>query len=77
MVLSSCQAMIAAVRQGLGVGFVSTLALAEAGADVVGVRLAEVPTRRRLSLVYRSVPPLPPVAAAFVRSLEETVLPPA
>ena len=77
MVLSSCQAIIGAVRQGLGVGFVSTLALAEAGADVVGVRLAEVPTRRRLSLVYRAAPPLPPVAAAFVRSLEEAALPPA
>jgi len=74
MVLSSCQAIIAAVRQGLGVGFVSTLALAEAGvADVAGVRLAEVSTRRRLSLVYRSSPPLPTVARAFVRSIEETM----
>lgn len=71
MVLSSSQAMIEAVRQGLGVGFVSTLALAEAGADVVGVRLAEVSTRRQLSLVYRSAWSLPPAAAAFVRSLEE------
>ena len=77
MVLSSCQAIIGAVRQGLGVGFVSTLALAEAGADVVGVRLGEVPTRRRLSLVYRASPPLPPVATAFVRSLEEAALTPA
>ena len=70
MVLSSCQAIVAAVRQGLGVGFVSTLALAESGGDVVGVRLAEVSTRRRLSLVYPAGRTLTAVPAAFVHAIE-------
>ncbi len=70
MVLSSCQAIVTAVRQGLGVGFVSTLALSESGGDVVGVRLAEISTRRRLSLVYPAGRTLTAVPAAFVQAIE-------
>ena len=72
MVLSSCQAVVAAVRQGVGVGFVSTLALADVDAtEVVGVRLADLSVRRRLSFVYRKLPVLPPVVAAFVDFVEQ------
>jgi len=72
MVLSSCQAMIAAVRQGLGIGFVSALALDQsADPDVVGVRLAEVSMRRQLYLVYRGHQDLLPVAKAFVDFVEQ------
>jgi len=72
MVLSSCQAIVAAVRQGLGVGFVSSLALADANiAEVVGIRLTEVSVRRRLSLVWRKDQALLPVTAVFVRFVEE------
>lgn len=71
MVLSSCQALIAAVRQGLGVGFVSTLALDPSPtAEVVGVRLADVAVRRRMYLVHAQRRDLPPVAAAFVAFVE-------
>jgi DNA-binding transcriptional LysR family regulator len=72
MVLSSCQAIIAAVQQGLGVGFVSSLALDRSTASgVVGVRIAEVPTLRRLYLIHGDRSPLSPVAAAFVSFVEQ------
>ena len=71
MVLSSCQAIIAAVQQGLGVGFVSSLALDQSAAsEVVGVRIADVSTLRRLYLIHRDRSPLSPVAAAFVSFVE-------
>ena len=72
MVLSSCQAIVTAVRRGLGVGFVSSLALADANAaEVVGIRLSEVSIRRRLLLVCRKRQSLLPASAAFVRFVEE------
>lgn len=72
MVLSSCQAIIAAVRQGLGVGFVSTLALDRVTtADVVGVRLGDVAFHRHLYLVYDRQRPLAPVPKAFIGFVEQ------
>lgn len=76
MVLSSCQAVIAAVRQGLGFGFVSALALDQTSAsDVVEVRISELPLRRQLYLIHGEPGALPPAAAAFVGFVEQRVIP--
>jgi DNA-binding transcriptional LysR family regulator len=67
MTLSTTQAIVSAVQQGYGVGFVSSLALADRSADrVVAVRLAGVPLRRSLYMVREERRVLPPVAARFV-----------
>lgn len=76
MVLSSCEAIIAGVRQGLGVGFVSARALEHvAPADVVGVRLADLTVRRHLYLVHRTRSTISPVAEAFVRFVHQATRP--
>lgn len=67
MTLSTTQAIIAAVRDGYGIGFVSSLALAEgAGGRAVAVRLAEIAIRRSLYLVWNERRAQSGVAAAFV-----------
>jgi DNA-binding transcriptional LysR family regulator len=69
MTLGTTQAIVAAVRDGYGIGFVSSLALAElAGDRVATVRLAGPPLRRALYLVVderRVLPAVPRAFAAF------------
>ena len=69
MTLGSTQAIVAAVRDGYGIGFVSADALAElAGDRVATVRLAGAPLCRELYLVLderRVLPPVPRAFAAF------------
>jgi DNA-binding transcriptional LysR family regulator len=52
MALGSSQAIISSVAAGLGVGFVSSLAVEEAGQRLVGLRLHNLPLKRDLFLVY-------------------------
>lgn len=67
MTLSTSQAILSAVREGLGVGFVSSLALADRpDGRAVAVRLAGLPVRRRLYLVRDGRRPLSTVARRFV-----------
>jgi DNA-binding transcriptional LysR family regulator len=66
MTLSTTQAIVAAVRAGYGIGFVSSLALPQPpDGRVVAVRLAGIPLRRTLYMVRekRSLPS--PVARRF------------
>lgn len=71
MVLGSTQAIVSAVERGLGLGWVSSLALADRRPDrVAAVRLAGMPVRRVLSLVRDPLRALPPTAAAFVAWVE-------
>lgn len=66
MTLSTTQAIVAAVRDGYGIGFVSSLALADgAGGRAVAVRLAEVSIRRSLYLVWNERRALSEVAGTF------------
>lgn len=52
MTLTTTQAVVSAVRAGYGIGFVSSLALADQpDGRVVAVRLAGVPLRRQLYLI--------------------------
>jgi DNA-binding transcriptional LysR family regulator len=68
MTLSSTQAIVAAVRDGYGIGFVSALALSEFVSErVAAVRLADAPLRRELYLVLDARRVLPPVPRAFAR----------
>jgi DNA-binding transcriptional LysR family regulator len=67
MVLGSTQAIVSAVEQGLGLGWVSSLALVDRSRErVVPVRLAALPLRRFLFLVRDPRRVLPPAASAFV-----------
>ncbi len=52
MALGSTQAIVSSVAAGLGLGFVSALAVEEANGRVVGVRLRGIPLKRDLFLVY-------------------------
>lgn len=52
MVLGSTQAIISSVAAGLGSGFVSVLAAEEAGGRVVALRLAGLPLKRALYLIF-------------------------
>lgn len=66
MTLTTTQAIVSAVGAGYGIGFVSSLALAERGPEgPVPVRLAGVPLRRAIYLVrdQRRLPP--PVGRRF------------
>ena len=71
MVAGSTQAQLAAIEAGVGLGFVSSLALAnQAHRGVFGVRIEEVSLKRALYLAY--VPSsLSPVAESFVQSVTE------
>ncbi|MBI3973460.1 MAG: LysR family transcriptional regulator [Chloroflexi bacterium] len=67
MTLSTTHAIVSAVRSGYGIGFVSSLALAEPlDRRVVAVRLAGVPLERRLYLVRHARDVLPAQARRFV-----------
>ncbi|MCL6545355.1 MAG: hypothetical protein K6T61_08990 [Bryobacteraceae bacterium] len=67
MVLGSTQAVVSAVEQGHGLGWVSSLAVAHRRPEyVAAVRLAELPIRRTLYLVTPTRRALPAVPAAFV-----------
>ncbi|HZS02054.1 MAG TPA: LysR family transcriptional regulator [Chloroflexota bacterium] len=67
MTLSTTQAIVSAVAEGYGIGFVSSLALADRAAGrVAAVRLAELPLRRLLYLVREEQRVLPPVARRFI-----------
>jgi DNA-binding transcriptional LysR family regulator len=66
MTLSTTQAIVAAVRAGYGIGFVSSLALPDPqDGRVVGVRLAGIPLPRTLYLVREKRRLLSPVARRF------------
>ncbi len=54
MVLGSTQAIISAVAAGLGVGFVSSMATAEAGGRIVPMRINSLPLKRSLHLVFEA-----------------------
>lgn len=67
MTLSTTQAIVAAVRDGYGIGFVSSLALTDvAGGRAVAVRLAELSIRRSIYLVWEERRAMSEVAGAFV-----------
>ena len=67
MILGSTQAIVSAVEQGLGLGWVSSLDLVDRSRErVVPVRLAALPLRRFLFLVRDPRRTLPPAASAFV-----------
>ncbi len=57
MALGSTQAIVSSVAAGLGVGFVSALAVNEANGRVVGIRLKDVPLLRPLYLVHETSKP--------------------
>jgi DNA-binding transcriptional LysR family regulator len=66
MTLSTTQAIVSAVRAGYGIGFVSSMALADrSDSRVVGVRLAGIPLRRTLYMVREQRRVLGPVARRF------------
>jgi DNA-binding transcriptional LysR family regulator len=66
MTLSTTRAIVSAVRAGYGIGFVSSLALAEPpDRRVVGLRLAGLPLTRTLFLVRETRRSLSPVARRF------------
>lgn len=66
MTLSTTQAIVAAVRDGYGIGFVSSLALADRpDGRAVAVRLAGIPIRRSIYLVREDRRHLSPVAVRF------------
>jgi DNA-binding transcriptional LysR family regulator len=79
MTLSTTQAIVAAVRAGYGVGFVSSLALPDAPEGrVVAVRLAGIPLPRTLYLVREKRRLLSPVARRFAEfALAHAMLQPA
>jgi DNA-binding transcriptional LysR family regulator len=54
MTLGSTQAVVAAVGQNLGVGFVSNNAVVNRGNKVVAVRIDGLSLERDLSLVYET-----------------------
>ena len=67
MVLGSTQAIVSGVERGLGLGWVSSRALADRSRlRVVPVRLSDLPLRRALSLVRDPQRVLSPVANAFM-----------
>lgn len=67
MVLSTTQAIVSAVQNGYGMGWVSSLALEHRSAGRVAlVRLTELAIRRPLYLVQDTRRPLPAVAATFI-----------
>ncbi len=69
MVLGSTRAIVGAVERGIGIGWVSSLALEGRGSDrVSAVRLTGLPLSRILWLVYDPQRALSPVAAAFIAS---------
>lgn len=71
MTLGTSTAIVSAAERGLGIGWVSSLALTGRGRDrVVAVRLHGLPVRRVLSLVDDPRRTLPPVAGAFVSWVE-------
>ncbi len=66
MTLSTTQAIVSAVRAGYGIGFVSSMALADrSDGRVVGVRLAGIPLRRTLYMVHETRRVLPLVVRRF------------
>jgi DNA-binding transcriptional LysR family regulator len=67
LTVTTTRGVLAAVRAGHGIGFVSSLALAEeVDGRVVAVRLAGVPLVRQLCLVRERRRVLSPVASRFV-----------
>lgn len=67
MVVNTTQAMVSAIQRGYGIGFVSSLALADrAPGRIAAVRLAGLQLRRALYLVYEARRALPLPASAFV-----------
>lgn len=54
MALGSTQAIVSSVAAGLGIGFVSALAVEESNGRVSGLRLRGIPLKRNLFLIYES-----------------------
>ncbi|MGH2733404.1 MAG: LysR substrate-binding domain-containing protein [Actinomycetota bacterium] len=72
MVLGNSRAILSAVQNRHGFGFVSSLSLQDTEQQgVVGVRLAGIPMRRRLYLVTERQRSLSPPATAFVAWVRE------
>ncbi len=77
MTLTTTQAIVSAVRAGYGIGFVSSMALADRpDGRVVGVRLAGVPLRRTLYMVREKRRVLSPVARRFAEFVLARSAPP-
>lgn len=75
MVLGSMQAVISAVKQGYGIGWVSSLALTQASNQrLAQVRIAGLPLQRALHFVYESERQLSPVAEAFIAWMRQHVI---
>lgn len=72
LTVGSTQALLSAVRAGLGVGFVSILAL-EHQTGVVGARLADIDTGRGLYLVHEPRRPRPAAVQAFLQHVRDGV----
>ncbi|MBI2323126.1 MAG: LysR family transcriptional regulator [Chloroflexi bacterium] len=67
MVVNTTQAMVSAIQRGYGIGFVSSLALADrTPGRVAALRLADLRLRRALYLVYEARRALSLPASAFV-----------
>jgi DNA-binding transcriptional LysR family regulator len=65
--LGSTQAVVSAVQAGLGIGVVSHRAIADHPAEqVAAVRIAGIPIRRHLWMVYETGRPRPGPQAAFI-----------
>ena len=72
MVLGNTQAIVAAVRAGLGIGFVSSLALAGLPSEEIkGVNIRGVDLRRALYLVYEESRITGPLLQEFVSFVRE------
>ena len=72
MVLGTTEAVVSAVEQDHGIGWVSSLALQHRDQSrVVLVRVRELPIVRPLYLVHPPIPSLSPVASAFVDWVSE------
>jgi DNA-binding transcriptional LysR family regulator len=74
LTLGSTQAVFQAVAQGLGMGFVSARAVAQAAGLVVGVRLAGVDLRRHLYLAYLPQRAGDPAVARFMQFLRAQLI---
>jgi DNA-binding transcriptional LysR family regulator len=76
LILGSTQAILRAVEQGLGLGFVSSRAAAQAQADghLACVRLAGVSLRRNLYLAYLPQQAGDPLVAHFVQFAQDQFL---
>src|SRR5699024_9675246 len=73
MVLNSTDAVLSSVERGVGIGWISSLALDHRQSDLLArVRLAGLPIRRTLYLATREHQTVPKVASAFAKWVRRT-----